>query len=80
MKKWYHEGLKFECTACGKCCTGAPGYVWLTLEEMQVIACFLDMDFLVFKQCYTRKVDGRYCLKEDKSRNWSCVFLRDSKC
>ena len=27
---WYaEEGLAFECTGCGDCCTGAPGYVWV---------------------------------------------------
>ena len=26
---WYHLGLRFQCTGCGDCCTGAPGYVWI---------------------------------------------------
>ena len=26
---WYRDGLRFECTRCGHCCTGAPGYVWV---------------------------------------------------
>ena len=37
-KPWYHEGLRFECTGCGDCCTGAPGYVWLTEEEIRALA------------------------------------------
>ena len=28
--EWYRDGLRFECTRCGACCTGAPGYVWVT--------------------------------------------------
>ena len=26
---WYRDGLRFACTRCGACCTGAPGYVWV---------------------------------------------------
>ena len=25
---WYADGLSFECTMCGNCCTGPPGAVW----------------------------------------------------
>ena len=31
---WYADGLRFTCTMCGKCCTGEPGYVWTTDEEL----------------------------------------------
>ena len=34
---WYKDGLRFECTGCGKCCSGFPGFVWVTEEEMQGI-------------------------------------------
>ncbi|MFM1805538.1 MAG: hypothetical protein RL136_2417, partial [Planctomycetota bacterium] len=29
---WYAEGLRFECTQCGNCCSGGPGAVWFTPE------------------------------------------------
>ena len=35
---WYRDGLQFECTQCGNCCTGDPGYVWVTPEEIKAIA------------------------------------------
>ena len=25
---WYRDGLRFQCTQCGNCCTGDPGVVW----------------------------------------------------
>ena len=28
------RGLRFECTQCGDCCTGAPGYVWVNKAEI----------------------------------------------
>src|SRR5262249_20146618 len=35
---WYHEGLQFRCTRCGKCCTGEPGNVWENDDEIAAIA------------------------------------------
>ena len=35
---WYQDGLAFECTRCGACCTGAPGYVWVNDEEIARLA------------------------------------------
>ena len=49
-EKWYGNGLKFECTQCGHCCTGAPGYVWVSLPEIYRIAEFLQMDDYEFTQ------------------------------
>ena len=31
---WYAAGLQFGCTECGNCCAGAPGYVWISTEEI----------------------------------------------
>ena len=35
---WYAEGLKFTCTQCGNCCTGGPGFVWISREEIRRLA------------------------------------------
>ena len=75
---WYADGLCFQCTGCGKCCTGAPGYVWLTEEEMQNIADFLKLSLQEFTQKYVRKVFERFSLKEHA--NYDCVFLKDKQC
>ena len=32
---WYRDGLRFTCTRCGNCCTGAPGYVWVDADAMK---------------------------------------------
>ena len=44
-KPWYSGGLAFECTRCGHCCTGDPGFVWVTEEELAAIAKFLGGPF-----------------------------------
>ena len=79
---WYQEGLNFKCTECGKCCTGAPGFVWVTEAEMETLATQLNLSLAVFKRKYTRQRDNRYSLTERISPNGEhdCVFLKDRKC
>ena len=77
---WYKGGLHFKCTGCGKCCTGPPGYVWITDEEIAAAATLLNISVELFKRKYTRKRDNRYCLTEKKSQNNDCVFLKEKKC
>jgi hypothetical protein len=78
-KPWYSEGLRFECTGCGQCCTGSPGYVWVTEEEIQKIADFLSISLQNFATLYLRKIDGRWSLRELR-HTYDCVFLKDNKC
>ncbi len=79
-KPWYKEGLRFGCTECGKCCTGAPGFVWISEDEIAAMANNLDISPKLFKLKYTRKRENRYALTEKKSQNNSCVFLEGNKC
>lgn len=65
---WYQKGLRFKCTECGQCCTGAPGYVWVTEEEMSKMADFLKITKDLFKRKYTRQRDNRYALIEKNPR------------
>lgn len=79
MKPWYKEGLRFQCTGCGQCCTGFPGYVWVTEQEIQGMAQALQMPLDDFVQKYIRKVGNRYSLKE-RSKTYDCVLLEGKKC
>lgn len=76
---WYKEGLRFECTGCGQCCTGAPGYVWLSAQEIDAMATHLNISKEEFMRRYTRSIFGRHSLIEDK-KNFDCIFLKDKKC
>jgi uncharacterized protein len=69
---WYHEGLAFECTRCGKCCTGAPGYVWVTDEDIKGIAAFRGETMVQTTGLYTRPAAGRRSLRE--RANGDCIF------
>ena len=73
-KPWYHQGLRFECTGCGDCCTGAPGYVWVNKEEIRGLAEQVgEEDLERFEKMYVRQVGIRKSLKEYS--NGDCVFF-----
>jgi Fe-S-cluster containining protein len=79
-KPWFADGLRFECTGCGDCCTGAPGYVWVTRDEIAELASHLKMEQADFEKKFVRKVGARKSLIE--YANGDCVFFdgRTRKC
>ncbi len=70
---WYHAGLRFHCTQCGDCCTGAPGYVWVNKQEIAALSDHLGMEVDEFERQYVRRIGIRKSLKEYP--NGDCVFL-----
>ncbi|MDG2013796.1 MAG: YkgJ family cysteine cluster protein [Pirellulaceae bacterium] len=71
---WYAEGLKFKCSGCGDCCTGAPGYVWVNKQEITALAAALGFtDVEQFEDKYVRKIGIRKSLVEFP--NGDCVFF-----
>ncbi|MBA2369211.1 MAG: YkgJ family cysteine cluster protein [Candidatus Protochlamydia sp.] len=76
---WYEKGLTFECTGCGACCTGSPGYIWVNEEEITAIATHLNLSIQDFSHKYLRLVHGRLSLLEDP-KSYDCIFLKDKKC
>lgn len=73
--RWYTGGLRFECTGCGNCCTGEPGYVWVSREEIRRIAGFLERDDQWLGEDQIRRVGFKYSLTEKS--NGDCVFLQN---
>ncbi len=74
---WYAKGLSFTCTQCGNCCTGGPGYVWISKIEIERFAAHLKMDRTDFLKKYCRLLGNRWSLKENKNirGEYDCVFL-----
>lgn len=75
---WYHEGVNFECTGCGKCCTGGPGAVWISEDEAIAISSYLKLSIEEFYSKYTRLLDGRRALCE-VGPEFDCIFLKEKK-
>lgn len=76
---WYKDGLRFSCTECGQCCTGAPGYVWVTEDEVAEMAEQQKISVEQFVHQYIRRVKGRLSLRENP-KTYDCVFLEGKKC
>ena len=73
-KPWYADGLRFHCTQCGDCCTGAPGYVWVNQEEIAAIAAVVGQtDIAEFEKEFVRREGAKKSLKEFP--NGDCVFF-----
>jgi uncharacterized protein len=70
---WFSAGLKFSCTACGCCCTGAPGFVWVNKAEIGAMAKAIGLDVEEFERRYVRIVGIRKSLVE--YANGDCVFF-----
>ncbi|HWL07132.1 MAG TPA: YkgJ family cysteine cluster protein [Planctomicrobium sp.] len=70
---WYKDGLPFECTQCGDCCTGSPGFVWVNDAEIQAIADYLDKPIGEIRLLYTRPARGKISLTE--YANGDCVYF-----
>lgn len=81
LMPWYSDGLRFECTCCGQCCSGAPGYVLFTDDEAAKIAAHLCISIQDFLDRYTTdlgtKVSGRTrSFKETETEHGhDCIFL-----
>ena len=71
--KWYQDGLRFTCIKCGNCCTGDPGYVWVTKEEIRRIAEFQKSPDGKMDAQHLRRAGLRYSLTEHD--NGDCCFL-----
>jgi Fe-S-cluster containining protein len=74
---WYREGLRFECTLCGNCCTGPEGVVLFTPEEGRAMAAKLGMPEAEFLAAYTRRIAGSQRSLNEKHTSFGndCVFL-----
>jgi Fe-S-cluster containining protein len=70
---WYNAGLRFTCSQCGNCCTGAPGFVWVNNDEIVALAALVGEEVERFEDLYVRRVGSRKSLKEFPTGD--CVFF-----
>ncbi len=75
-REWYADGLRFQCTQCGNCCTGPPGFVMFTEDEGAAMAKKLGVTEQQFYRRFARRVGRRWSLNEHQTAHgYDCVFL-----
>jgi uncharacterized protein len=71
-------GIRFRCTECGDCCSGAPGKVRVSAEEIQRISEFRKVSEVRLRASEICEIDGETLLRERP--NGDCVFFENNRC
>jgi len=75
---WYVAGLNFECQRCGRCCAGpSEGYIWVTKQEIELIADFLKISVGQLRHEYLKRFGLRTTIIEQPHTR-DCIFLREA--
>ncbi|GJM21978.1 MAG: hypothetical protein DHS20C15_18930 [Planctomycetota bacterium] len=77
---WYADGLRFECTACGKCCHNHGDgyeYVFSSRSERKALAEHFGVSLRRFEADYCERVAGRISFR---GVDGACIFLQDGQC
>lgn len=79
-KKFWSEGIQFQCQGSGNCCVsrGGYGYVYLTLKDRRLMAKALGLTTSAFTKQYCDQEDGIWKLKSTAEDD--CVFLEGKRC
>jgi len=72
------EGVRFACTRCGACCTGDPGRVVLTSEELKALSAYLGLPEAEVRARYLKAGTAERLLREQE--NGDCIFFAEGLC
>jgi len=75
---FFDQGLRFECTGCGKCCSGESGTIFVNDREAGEIAERLGIPVDQFLRDFAYPVEGGHSIRE--LDNGDCVFLNGNLC
>lgn len=78
-KRFYANGIRFECQGEGRCCVsrGKYGYVYLSFGDRRRLAAHFGLSTAEFTALHVVLEDGMHQLRyEDRD----CPFLKNSQC
>lgn len=78
MTSFFSDGLRFECTRCGACCTGDPGIVRVTDAELAAISGHLKLSFEEVHHRYVRMDAQGFGIRERE--DGACIFWAEDGC
>lgn len=76
-KRFWENGISFQCTRCSTCCRYDQGYVFLYENDVKPILEILNLKYDDFIKQYCRWVnrgDGYEYLSLNEKLNYDCIF------
>lgn len=76
-KKFYSQGLRFECQRCSFCCGKTPGFVYLSRTDLLRLCEHFNLGVKEFTEKYCRWADyyyGATVLALFEEKNCDCVL------
>ncbi|MCX8013591.1 MAG: YkgJ family cysteine cluster protein [Rectinema sp.] len=72
----------FSCTRCNRCCAGQPGFVWLSIRDLDRLCARFDMSRRAFASEFCKPVDlgVMITLSLKEKPNHDCIFLSACGC
>ena len=69
------------CETCeGRCCRGQSGYIWVTTDEMGVLADLIGVSFKDFVSDFVIQIGTKFSLKEIRRQGeYECLFFDSEK-
>ncbi|MBI5594021.1 MAG: YkgJ family cysteine cluster protein [Deltaproteobacteria bacterium] len=74
---FFDAGIHFECLRCGACCTGDPGIIRISQQEIRLLADFLKMPVPDLTRIHLRPLSEGFSIAENA--DGSCRFY-DQRC
>jgi len=81
-KKFYDNGLRFECQRCSACCRHEPGYVFLTKPDLELLTRETGLGQKEFLEKYCRTVDLGFFKRISliEKPGYDCIFWGEKGC
>ena len=79
-KAFFREGLRFSCTRCSACCRHEPGYVFLSKNDLKLLAEALKINYNSIVERYCRWVPvpgGEKQLSLREKPGYDCIFWQN---
>ena len=79
-KPFYEQGLHFSCKRCSDCCRLGPGYVFLSRNDLQLLAEGLQIEYTAVMKKYCRWAPGtgrEMLLSLREKPGFDCIFWQD---
>jgi uncharacterized protein len=74
---FFDAGIRFQCQRCGGCCTGDPGTIYVTPDEIVALAAHLNLTVDDFNQKYLYPFKDSFSIGEHADGR--CLFF-DNGC